>query len=102
MPWKDYRSYGDSTRSYEGPSPAVIERAEDKVYELDFAAMVEVARPSMGSVETGTQLIERVARIVRVPSDALSHEQPYIDFVEFWGFPALLRVLATAITQESK
>ena len=86
-----------SIETHEGPSPADIERADDATYTHEYAAMVAWFRTSLESWNPPALTI-RVAELQR-GKFALSHEQPLLAFVEWYGYPALLRALATAIEQ---
>jgi len=81
----------------ERPAPAELERAEDERYSCEYWAMVAWFRTSL-EVLGPAALTQRIGELTR-GRYALSHEQPLLAFIEWYGLPALLRALATAVEQ---
>jgi hypothetical protein len=85
-----------NAQTYEQP-PSELERADDERYSHEYAAMVAWFRTSLESWNAYS-LTARVAELAR-GKFALSHEQPLLAFIEWYGYAKLLRALARAIEQ---
>jgi hypothetical protein len=81
----------------EGPAPADLERAGDERYSCEYWAMVAWFRTSLETLGPAA-LTQRIGELTR-GRYALSHEQPLLAFIEWYGLPALLRALAAAVEQ---
>jgi hypothetical protein len=79
----------------EGPAPAELERADDEVFSHEYWAIVAWFRTSL-EVLGPAALTQRIGELSR-GRYALSHEQPLLAFIEWYGLPALLRALAAAV-----
>lgn len=90
------RTFYENANTYEQP-PSAIEREDDAKYGHEYAAMVESFRTALESWNAYA-LTARVAEVAR-GKYALSHEQPMLAFIEWYGYPALLRALAKAIAE---
>ena len=84
-------------KTQERPAPAEIERADDEVYSHEYWAMVAWFRTSL-EVLGPAALTQRIGELHR-GAYALSHEQPLLAFIAWYGLPALLRALAMAVEQ---
>jgi hypothetical protein len=80
-----------------GPAAAQLDGADSEVYSHEYWAMVAWFRTSL-EVLGPAALTQRIGELHR-GAYALSHEQPLLAFIAWYGLPALLRALATAVEQ---
>lgn len=90
-----WRNFPDNPHTYDGPSPSVLERADDEQYGGDFATMVAVFRTQLEADGLPAILIRFHA--VLKGKYFTSGEQWLADFQERWGNAAVLRALARAV-----
>ena len=83
-----------NTHTDEQP-PSDVEREDDTRYGHEYAAMVECFRTELETWNPYA-LTARVVEVAR-GKYALAHEQPMVAFLQWYGYPKLLRALAKAI-----
>tara|TARA_R110000868_G_scaffold27580_4_gene104447 strand:+ start:964 stop:1260 length:297 start_codon:yes stop_codon:yes gene_type:complete len=84
-----------SVETDDGPSPSDLEHADDARYAHEFNTLVATFRVALEMMDCW-KLTARVAAICR-GDYPLSYEQSVIYVCDTWGYPAVLRALATAI-----
>lgn len=90
------RTFYPNPDTYEAP-PSVAERADDERFFNEFNTIVATLRIALETTDRW-RLTARLAEVCR-GDYPLSAEQSVIYFCDHYGYPAVLRALATAIEQ---